>query len=149
MSTDQTRAITVAERAVIEANAKVADTCAAWCAQPATSGYHTAERYRTMESALAERTAALAALEDARKPKLLSPEEAWEIARKSSQDVGGDFIAKMDMFPALRAAHERAFAVIEALPKVEALKTGEYEFTQHMAGEYVALPDIKRALGLS
>lgn len=115
------------ERKIAEANAKVAEIVADGSCKPGGR----------LDRALLERAAAIGALESARKSKLLSPEEADKIYMPAGRAI----IHRVDQLAeVLRAAHERAYAVIEALPTTWDTADGR---------KHAPVADIKRALGLS
>lgn len=119
------------ERRLAEANANVAEAFAEYRRDSdPISGL-----WKVVEAAHQEREAALAALEEARRPKpaLLSPEEAEEIWDKYAD---GTEISEV-IGPILTAVHERAYAVIEALPD-----DAGYRGMRNIVS-------IKRALGVS
>lgn len=101
------------ERAVIEANAKLAEMMD-------SAGYRPELRLKDlpgeMALALAERRHALSALTAAKQPKKLTAEEALSIygAGRGLSDLHISEVLTGSMQAVLDAAHERAFRVIEA-----------------------------------
>lgn len=121
------------ERRVAEANARVADRVAAWDKAQAVSGHHTFDRYKEIEIALAARQAALTALEEARRPRLLNVEEAREAFDADRMGSGAE-----RMQAVLDAAYASALRVIEGLP-THCTQVGQY-------GDAVLLRDIRTVL---
>jgi hypothetical protein len=119
------------DRAVAEANAKVAEAAERYDGAPTGPGWD------ALRSALRSRTAALAARAEAEKPKLdlLTAMEATRIF----QLAAGFGVGVTGLQAVLSAAHERAFRVIEALPTV--WETGD-------GRKLAPLSDIRTALGV-
>lgn len=118
------------ERRVAEANAKVAEAAAAMIDAGGLIG--TGVRPLALIHANTERTAALAAIEAAKKPQPLSAEEAVRTLCQTT-----------DMQAVLDAAAERWKAVIEALPQTW---VRDDEGSQRSGDHFVRLADIRTAM---
>jgi hypothetical protein len=104
------------ERRVAEANARVAEAATAYVGKdlrPTFVPDHCGAPYRDLHAALRARQAALTALEEARRPRLMTAGEAVTVSGfypSAATFTGLDLI--------LDAAHERVLKVIEGLPSL-------------------------------